>query len=100
MVILSCTVLNRVVSEFYGPVVAVEYEEGRWTKSLCRREVHKCLRTNRWLFVADNSICPPALSTAITTAYNNIVEVRRSSRPPAKLSVPPPAVDVRVKGEK
>jgi hypothetical protein len=91
MIVLSCTVLNRVVSEFYGPVVVVEYEEGRWTKTLCRREVHQEKSTGRWLFTADNTMCSPALSKAITAAYNNVVELRRSSRPPSRSSISPPA---------
>lgn len=92
MNILSVTVTNRVVSEYYSPVVTVEYEEGRWSKSRCTREVHQDKRTSRWFFTADNTLCSPSLATALTVAYNNIVEIRKSSRPPPRTSFLPPAV--------
>lgn len=92
MNVLSVTVTNRLVSEYYSPVVTVEYEEGRWRKTQCTREVHQERTTGRWMFVADNSLCDPALSSALTVAYNSIVNIRRSSYPPPRNSVLPPAV--------
>ena len=79
------TVSNRLISEYYSPIVLAEYTTGIFSKSLCRREVICEKSTGKWFFVEGRVPCPEKLSVELTAAYNNALEVRRSSRPPAPI---------------
>ena len=75
MKVQAIEVTNKLVNDFYGPVVKVEYKVAKFFS--CRRELIQGRRTKEWYFAADRTAVPSALAIAVTTEYDKLLEARR-----------------------